>query len=281
MSGVDKIIDLVRKALHPLIITALPLVRNFNLTAFSVVPLQKNESVIYVSNHSNMHDFPVAAEILKKHFYVLADDEPRGKLTGLGFEANGVVWVNRFDRSSRKKAFEEMLQLLEAGKNILIYPEGTWNLSDNLPMLPLPWGVIQLAQKTGCAVVPITLEYPDMKNCFYSIGNEMYFGPDIDKQDAIIQLRDTMASMRWEYWASKGLHSRGEVSSQDRDSYVKHRIEEYPVFNYELEQTMIFSAGDTSPHDAYAHLKQIKPRQDTAFLFKKDCITEFINQKNK
>lgn len=279
MSDIDKVKDLIRKTLHPLIVSVLPLARNFKLTAFSVVPLTNSEPAIYVSNHSNVHDFPVAAEILKKQFYVLADDEPRGKLAGLGFEVNGVVWVNRFNRVSRKKAFGEMLKTLEEGKNLLIYPEGTWNLSDCLPMLPLPWGVIQLAQKTGCPIIPITLEYPDMKNCYYSIGNEMYFSADESKLDAINRLRDTMASMRWEFWASNGIYSRSHVSSLDKDAYVKNRIEEYPVFDYELEQTMIFNAGQTSPRDVYAHLSKIEPRQNTAFLFRNDYIKELVQSK--
>jgi len=162
-----------------------------------------------------------------------------------------------------------MRLLLALGENILMYPEGTWNLSDNLPMLPFPWGVIQLAQETGCPVVPVTLEFPDMKSCFYSIGRSIYFGSTESKLDAVNRLRDELASMRWEYWASRGLHDRKQISERDRDVYVEARIKEYPVFNYEFEQGMVFQTGKSTPAEAFAHLNKLIPCRENAFLFRK------------
>ena len=257
----------IQKLLHPIMLRLFPLAKDFPLTPFSVHPIPESSPVIFVINHSNMHDFPVTAEIVRRHFYVLADDAPRKKITGLAFVANGVVWVKRADKESRRQSAEEIRSHLRRGDNLLILPEGTWNLHECLPMLPFSWGVTELAREFNCPIVPITLEFPDFKSCYYSIGKAFYVEPNESKADAVGRLRDTLSTMRWLFWESRGITKRENITQEDFDIYTKHRLEEYPPFDLPLEKTMVFHAGNTLPEDAFAHLKSIIPTKETAFLF--------------
>ena len=258
----------VNKLLHPLMLRLFPLAKNFPITPFLVHPIPENSPVIFVVNHSNMHDFPITAEIVQRHFYVLADDAPRKNITGFAFMANGVVWVKRADRESRRQSAEEMRSHLRRGDNLLILPEGTWNLHECLPMLPFSWGVTELAREFNCPIVPITLEFPDFKNCYYSVGEAFYVKPDESKTDAVGRLRDTLATMRWLFWESQGITKREDITQEDYDIYTKCRLNEYPPFDLPLEKTMVFYAGNTPPEAAFSHLNKLIPCRENAFLFR-------------
>lgn len=40
----------------------------------------------------------------------------------------------------------------------MYFPEGTWNLSPNLPVLPCFWGIVEIAQKGNAIIVPVAAE---------------------------------------------------------------------------------------------------------------------------
>ncbi len=51
-----------------------------------------------------------------------------------------------------------MIGHLRAGGNLMYFPEGTWNLSPNLPVLPCFWGIVEIAQKGNAIIVPVAAE---------------------------------------------------------------------------------------------------------------------------
>lgn len=227
-----------------------------------------NKPLIFVANHSNVHDVPVMLSVFKKHVYVLAGDEVKDDINGLAFRLNGVVWVHRGDKQSASIAKKKVLNLLHRKKNILIFPEATWNLTPNLPMLPLHWGAVEFAQETDTSIVPITLEYTKDNQCFYSIGATYHISKNDNKVDATIILRDTLASMRWLFWEEHSKQAYDEISDEDFLEYTKFRLEEYPKLDVEFEKTTILKKYDCY-EEVFQHLNQISPTMQNAFLFNK------------
>lgn len=224
--------------LHPLFVRIVPIIRTYELVPFRCHEIPKGQ-VIFAVNHSNVHDAPTVWEIVKKHVFVLGGDEPRGDFNGIALAVNGVIWVKRAHKESKREAKNNMLKLLDKGKSLLIFPEATWNLTPEKPMLPLHWGIIELAQKAGCPIVPITLEYEGKKICRYSIGQPLYVSGTDDKAEMIAKLRDEMSTMRWEAWEEFAQSKREDVSIEDFYEYTKVRLEEYPKLDVEFEKTTI------------------------------------------
>lgn len=64
------------------------------------------------------------------------------------------------DRSSPREGLKTILQAIEYVKNgisICIFPEGTRNKGEELTMLPFKDGALKIAEKTGCAIIPISM----------------------------------------------------------------------------------------------------------------------------
>ena len=82
----------------------------------------EDDNYLIVANHVCIEDIPTLGEAVKKHFYLLVSDEDKGTLDGLALELNGVEWVHRLDKESRKNAYENIVKILKKGKNLGMYP---------------------------------------------------------------------------------------------------------------------------------------------------------------
>ena len=221
-------------------------------------------AVIFACNHSNMHDIPTAMKVVGRHAYLLASDEVKNKLGGLMFWLNGVVWVSRTDKAQRARAKREAVALLQKGCSLLVFPEGTWNLSPAKPMLPMRWGAVSMAKAAGAPIVPLALEYaPGV--CRALVGEALTVSPDASDATACEALRDSMATLRWEQYGCK---ARREITRRDYDAYVLDRVRELPVLTKEQIEAQVYPARLENA-EAFAHLDAIAYKADAAFLWNK------------
>lgn len=199
-----------------------------------------NGPVIFAVNHTNSHDIPLACKVIEDRASVLAGDEIRYDINGFLLTLNDVTWVTRHDARSRwQSKYDICLKLLNGLPNIM-FVEGTWNRTENKPMLPFNWGIIEIAQITECPIVPLVLEYtPD--SCIIKLGDPIYVSIYDDKKKAIDNLRDTMSTMRWYIWERKTIMTKEEFY---RD-YVDKHLKEYPKLDVEYEESVIFQINDT------------------------------------
>ena len=193
---------------------------------------------IYAVNHSCKWDSQYMMEVLPRPLYMLVGKQRLDFIDRFGFIWSGTVWVDRKDKTSKVKSKEKLNKLLQKGKNICIFPEGTWNLTPEKPMLPLYWGVIDLAQKNGVPIIPICLEYrKDI--CYVKTGDPIYVAEDADKLEEITKLREIFATIRWEQWEMFPQEKRCDVEEDYWEKYVTERLAEYPKLNYEYEKRCI------------------------------------------
>lgn len=184
-----------QKIIHPLVQRVISVKRNFKLEISGSIP--PKQPLLFVANHYGIDDIPTVGEVIGIHTYPLVSDEDKGTLNGLALDINGVVWTNRLNKEARRRSKEELVRHLRLGHSVLMYPEATWNLSPNLPMLPMNYGCITIALETNTPIVPIYLHFTkDM--CRVKINEPFY--PNTDKIAAIQEVRDIMASSAWDFW---------------------------------------------------------------------------------
>ena len=210
------------------------------LVICNVFGASTDSTVIYAVNHTNSHDIPLACRAAGKHCIVLIGKQPLFFSDKLFFWLNGAVWVDRKDKRDMHRAKDDVIRLLRKKQSVIWFPEGTWNQSDNLLMLPMKWGIIDVAQKSGAKIIPIVLEYDKATNKCSAMVGEIINPDDFSLQDGINYLRDSMATLRWIAWEEKGLFSRTTLDiDKERQSFMQD-IEEYPPLDWEYEQSIIF-----------------------------------------
>ena len=260
----------LRRFIHPVVIKVLSLRRKFKLEIQGAIP--KGQQFIFIANHFCIDDIPTLGEIIGDHIYVLVSDEDKGTPDGLALDLNGVVWTNRLDKEARKKSRDGLLRHLKLGHSIVMYPEATWNLSPNLPMLPMNFGCISLSLETGVPILPIYLHFTDGV-CYVDINEPFY--PSENKVESIGNLRDIMATSAWKYFELDEHLQRKFLDMNYWEENIAERYSNYgraqkdPAGVRAYEAQFIFRPkGQITYEEAFAHLDRLIPCRENAFLLR-------------
>lgn len=84
---------------------------------------------IYAVNHFCFADTPIMGRITPKRSYILLGKQRLGLSDWLYFILNGVIFVDRKDKEDMAASKQAMAAYLNKGRSIVMFPEGTWNLT--------------------------------------------------------------------------------------------------------------------------------------------------------
>ena len=231
--------------------------------------------IIFAVTHVGKFDIEVVSEAIKDHYYLLSGDYEhiRGIIDSPFLSLNGVFYFNEKVKDDRKLVTEKMINHLNDGGNLMYFIEGTWNLSPNLPMLPCYWGIVNIAKEGNAIIVPIAAEQYG-KNFKINIGKNFdmtkYEDTIEGKSCAINDLRDVLATLKWEIWETEPQLIREDIIGDEWTNYVSERFKEWPYFNEEYIEGLIYKPKDVvTRQEAYGPIKKLVPNRNNAFLFNK------------
>lgn len=235
----------------------------------------KNEKpAIFAITHVGKYDIERAYEALNEHSILLfgTPEDVHGTFDGFMLEKLLVNYLDTNDKEDRKVVKHQMIKDLKNGANIMWFPEGTWNISPNLLVLPMRYGIIEVALEANVPIVPVALEYDLYNKIYYiNIGKNFYANKYSNKIDAITVLRDTLATLKWEIFESLSLINRKDIDSNYWDNYTNILANEWHNVDFKREEKYIFNNELLySTEIAFNHLQNITPSLQTAFLFNKN-----------
>lgn len=117
-----------------------------------------DEPVLFIGNHRSFFDILITYSRCKRLTGYVAKKE-MDKYPSLR------TWMRRLyclflDRENPKEGLKTVLQGIEYLKNgisVCIFPEGTRNTGKELSLLPFKDGALKMADKTGCAIIPMSM----------------------------------------------------------------------------------------------------------------------------
>ena len=213
-SSISKISISFKRRLHKLVILYLKANALFKGMSNEVISDKHSitsRPVIYAVTHIGKYDIETLGAILKEHFSVLTSDFERTSesIDGFFLSLNGVLYFNHLDKNDRKQISERMISTLKAGDNLMYFPEGAWNMSPNLPMLPCFWGIIDVTKRGRADIIPVAIEQYG-KHFKINIGSNInlnnYNGTVESKTECILLLRDCLATLKREIWETEPIH---------------------------------------------------------------------------
>ena len=111
---------------------------------------------IITCNHNSMMDVPLSCPYIPGANKTIAKASfAMVPLFGF-FYMKGSVLVNRKSDESRRQSFEKMVETLNKGMHMSVFPEGTRNRT-NEPLKKFHDGAFKLAEKTGKSIIPAIL----------------------------------------------------------------------------------------------------------------------------
>ena len=276
MPGPNILASHLRDIIHPLVLLLTKSRVKFQVTWEQPPAQLMDKPVIFAVNHTNSFDSPIAAKAISHVFgrrcYLLVGKQRLWFSDKLWFFLNGTIWVDRANPAEMSTVKDTIINYLRQGQSIMWFPEGTWNLTDNLLMLPMKWGIIDVAVRAEAQIVPTVLDY-DRETMICSVRFGIPMAPDstINLTDAICDLRNAMASLRWTAWEQKVPLQKGEIDRAKLKQAVHIALEEYSPIDWDYEKRIIFWPNP-SPEEVFIPIDSLEPRWENAFLFAKDRL---------
>lgn len=254
----------LRKKIHTILLNLIKIDRILAKEKLEIISDKREKTdrpIIYACTHIGGNDIQRTFEAIKEHAYLFLGDpeeiyrDPAGLLLYL----NGVICLETSIKDDRRIAKERSVELLKKGGNLLIYPEGAWNITENLPVMKLYTGTVKMALETGADIVPIAIEQYDEK--FYvNIGKniKINLNEQQDIKDLNQHLRDDLATLKWEIWERNGYEKRQNISNEFKDEF-KNNIVNKCGFGYTIED--VYATMYKDPNE---------PTLDEVFAFRKN-----------
>ena len=227
-----------------------------NSLSASVLNLDSKRPIIFVCNHGTSFDAPIALGAIKKHTYLLVGKQPLESVDAMFFNLNGTIFVDRKDKDDMKLSKDAIIELLGKKKNILVFPEGTWNMTDSNLMHEMKWGIIDIAKQSNAVIVPLALDYDyDTRVCKYKFGEPIDVIQDSLKE-GIDKVRDRMATLRWDLFETRQTVERKNIDIEKERENIMHSVEEYPKLDYEYEKSVVFHSMPT-PDEVFEPIRNL------------------------
>ena len=117
-------------------------------------PLDKNKQYIFVINHISYLDATIIVKTIRQPVRALGKIEI-GSIPVFGFIYKyAVVSVDRGSAENRAKSIRNMKSILKKGISIIVFPEGTFNMTEN-PLKDFYDGAFRVAIETQTPIKPI------------------------------------------------------------------------------------------------------------------------------
>lgn len=227
---------------------------------------------IYACTHIGGNDIQRALQIINVPAYLMLGDPGilYKKLIYQALRFNGVIPLETKDRKDRKIAYNRSIELLNLDGNLLIFPEGAWNVLPNELVMKLFTGTVRMAKETGKPIVPIAME--QIGDTFYiKVGKQYTIDKDcpLSDQELTDELREKLATLKLEF---QPMTKRSDIP----DGYLK-TFQDGIVnkcnygYGFSLEDALSERFHDkkiTEFEEAFGFMDNIELTKDNAFLAK-------------
>lgn len=233
---------MIRKALRPIFRICLWIQRilnGFSVELLSDIKMPEDRAVVFALTHIGKWDFEIVNEQIKAQFFVVAADFMHmwGTVSGFFMNLNGVIYVDEESKEDKANTKKLMISLLQAGNNVMIFPEGTWNFSENEIICDIAYGAADAAISADAVIVPIAVE---QYGKHFVICSGDVLDParlQINKQSLTRILRDELAGLRWRIWESQGICFRSTLAADYWDKFIRERCAEWR--GYSMKEQII------------------------------------------
>lgn len=255
----------LRRFLNPLLRRILRFAAKHKIIVENYPKLTKGKPYIFVSTHSFAEDAIANLASIDRNAYILFGSTDQLEHNPQVYAAwlNGLIYVNRREEISRKDSVKKMERILNSGSSVFLFPEGGWNNTENLLVLPLFSGPWLLSQRTKTPVVPVCAFCEKETNTvFLSYGKPLdlfYYSKD----EALLLLRDTLATITYEALLKHSTKLiRSECPGDLHQSFCESRKQEYQNVlwtkdNWDEELVTYCKKGQELPKDVVKFVENV------------------------
>ena len=198
-----------------------------------------DKTIIYACTHIGRYDIEMALESIQDTCFLFLGSPGKlyRSLNGVLVYLFGFIGCDTTEKEDRHIAKELAIRTLKQGGNILIFPEGAWNITENQVVMKLYTGTIEMAIRSGADIIPIAIEQYE-KSFYINIGKNISLDETSDlnkKRKLSDDLRDTLCTLKWEIWEQFPITKRSSLPENMGQIFVEKIMSE-TANDYTIEE---------------------------------------------
>ena len=231
-----------RKRIHEMMLAAIKanrVLQHQELTILHDRRINTDKPIIYACTHIGRYDIEMALESIQDTCFLFFGNP--GKLyrsfDGIVAYLLGFIGCDTTEKEDRHIAKELAIRTLKQGGNILIWPEGAWNITENEVVMKLYTGAVEMAIRSGADIVPIAIEQYG-KSFYVNIGKNISLDKSTnlnEKRKLSDDLRDILCTLKWEIWEQFPIIPRSSLPENMRQIFVETIMSE-TANDYTIEE---------------------------------------------
>jgi lauroyl/myristoyl acyltransferase len=231
-----------RKRIHKIMFAIIKMKRVLLHQKLTILHDEREDTdkpIIYACTHIGRYDIEMALESIQDTCFLFLGSPGKlyRSLDGVLVYLFGFIGCDTTEKEDRHIAKELAIRTLKQGGNILIFPEGAWNITENQVVMKLYTGTIEMAIRSGADIVPIAIEQYE-KSFYINIGKNISLDETSDlnkKRKLSDDLRDTLCTLKWEIWEQFPITKRSSLPENMGQIFVEKIMSE-TANDYTIEE---------------------------------------------
>ena len=247
---------------------------NFKIKLIGDENVPKDVPVIFVINHTNSHDIPIAyimmSKLNKKGSVMVATD-CLNPVTTFVFYASNATTLDRLDKYSRQVSILKGIKKLISGYSLAIFGESTWNNHPTKLIHHIKNGCSIISGGAQTVMLPVNFEYIENDGLFESeqqlyadsvvkitIGKPIKYDYNISTIDNTSIVETSMVDLKKEARKNAGIYVE-RLEDVDPMIYTNHSVcKMYKAFGFTFnpdleDKNLLFLPGE--PHENGYHIE--------------------------
>ena len=231
-----------RKRIHKIMFAIIKMKRVLLHQKLTILHDEREDTdkpIIYACTHIGRYDIEMALESIQDTCFLFLGSPGKlyRSLDGVLVYLFGFIGCDTTEKEDRHIAKELAIRTLKQGGNILIFPEGAWNITENQVVMKLYTGTIEMAIRSGADIVPIAIEQYE-KSFYINIGKNISLDETSDlnkKRKLSDDLRDILCTLKWEIWEQFPITKRSSLPENMGQIFVEKIMSE-TANDYTIEE---------------------------------------------
>lgn len=231
-----------RKRIHKIMFAIIKMKRVLLHQKLTILHDEREDTdkpIIYACTHIGRYDIEMALESIQDTCFLFLGSPGKlyRSLDGVLVYLFGFIGCDTTEKEDRHIAKELAIRTLKQGGNILIFPEGAWNITENQVVMKLYTGTIEMAIRSGADIVPIAIEQYE-KSFYINIGKNISLDKATnlnEKRRLCDDLRDILCTLKWEIWEQFPIVQRSSLTENMGQIFVG-RIMSETANDYTVEE---------------------------------------------
>ena len=229
--------------------------------------------IIFAQTHQGLLDNFVWIPEIKQHCIILHGAEVNKFLLAIQLNS-GLILVKKGDKENNLNAKLDQIEVLLQGHSVMCCPESTWNLSPNKLHLPLNYGFLDVARKSGSPVIPVVHEFTydtstekeKITKIHSKFGKPIYVKENDNLFEKLEEYSEAISTMRYELIEEKGLEKRSSVSNMDYINFIKGNHKNLELGQLDLEKEFKYIYRNDPNFYEFHHINEVPFDENGEFL---------------